>query len=777
MDEDIRARLGAMNLEEKVRLLGGDGLWRTQGLPRLGIAAVLMTDGTQGVRYSIGQIDGGEGWGLDAALRADDLEGRADAGVEALFGLARQATCFPSGSCLGCCWDPALLREMGHALAEECQEMGVGLLLGPGVNLRRTPLAGRGYEYYAEDPLLTGELAAALIEGLQARGVGACLKHLACNNSEYRRTEMDSVVAERPLRELYLRSFQHVLERVEPWALMSAYNRLNGTQAAEHPWLLTRVLREEWGYQGPVISDWHGIKDRPAALLAGNDLAMPESRRQHEALLEAVLDGRVSRETLDRSCERVLRLVARVEAGRRPDARADHLAHHRLARRLAAESLVMLKNEDDVLPIGDEVRRIAVIGSPALQPVIQGSGCATTRARHLDVPLEEIRALAGDARQVEYAMGTRADGAMDPMAEAEAMTLARRADLVVLFVSTPVGMDGENGDRRDLDILPAHARLLDAVAGVQSRLVVVLSSGDAVLMPWLEQVRALLLTFFGGQGMGHAVAEVLFGRTNPSGRLSVTFPNSLEETPAHLGYPGEQSRHLYGEGLFVGYRYYDKRRIEPRFPFGFGLGYSRFDYRDLRVSQPSIGPGQTLWISLELTNLGPRPGQEVVQLYVAPPAGELLREPQALRAFAKVALAVGERRRVELALEADALAHYDPQRGRWVLAGGVHQLRIGSSSRDIRLLGQVRISAPPCYPVLSADSSLAQLLRNPPAFAAVARLVSRKSGVPVGRVRRRLAELAPSLFAGLYVSLVELLRLEVSEAELERALRQGREPD
>lgn len=782
MNDNLNQVIAKMTAEEKVALLTGSGLWRTASLPQHGIADIVMTDGTYGVRYSSAQIDGQEKWSMDdfisvvtrTADQASAEESAAKGGSEALFSASLPATCFPNGSSLACSWDVELVQQMGQALGRECQQMGVGILLGPGINIRRTPLAGRGYEYYSEDPVVSGDLAAALINGLQQEGVGASLKHFAANNSEYRRTEMDSVIEERALREIYLAGFQRAIAKSRPWTVMSSYNRLNGVQTSQDPFLLTRVLREEWGYDGLVMSDWYGVKDRPAALMAGNDLAMPETRRDKQTLLAAIAAGEVPMAVVDRACRRMLALLDKVHRHRRPDTRADFLAHHALSQRLAAESIVLLKNDGDLLPLRPETtRRIAVLGKPAQEPVIQGSGCATTVPWLLDRPLDEIFDVAGGEFDVRWAIGTPDDLHCDPQALAEARSVAQGADVAIIFVSTGVGEDGENGDRQDLNILATHERLIREVAAVQPNVVVVLANSDAVVMPWLGDCRALLETFFAGQGMGRAVADILFGRQNPCGKLTVTVPNSLEETPAWLHYPGENLRHYYGEGLFVGYRYYDKRRLTPLFPFGFGLSYTRFAYHRLQLSASSIGPDETLTVSFDLTNCGEREGKEVVQLYVSAPGGELIREVQALKAFAKVALAPVETRRISLSLPVSELACYHPGLAQWVVTPGVWQVRVGGSSRDLPLCAELLVDCPPRYVPLRDDNSLQQLIQQPEAFARVVALIAQKSPLPPGQIRDRLIQLAPDLFCGLLIALTEFLALDITREELNAALAGG----
>ncbi|MDM4206781.1 beta-glucosidase [Klebsiella spallanzanii] len=779
MNNDVNTTLAAMSAEDKVALLTGSGLWRTASLPQYGIEDIIMTDGTYGVRYSSAQIDGREKWSMDdfisvitqTADQASAEESAAKGGSEALFSASLPATCFPNGSSLACSWDVELVHQMGQALGTECQQMGVGILLGPGINIRRTPLAGRGYEYYAEDPIVSGDIAAALINGLQQEGVGASLKHFAANNSEYRRTEMDSIIEERALREIYLAGFQRAIAKSQPWTVMSSYNRLNGVQTSQDPFLLTQVLRDEWGYSGLVMSDWYGIKDRPASLMAGNDLAMPETRRDKQTLLAAIEAGDVPMAVVDRACLRMLELLNKVQCHRRPQTRADFPAHHALAQRLAGESIVLLKNENDLLPLRPEkTPRIAVLGKPAQEPVIQGSGCATTVPYLLDRPLDEIFDLAGDDFSVSWAVGAPDDLRCDEQALAQACSVAQEADVAVLFVSTAVGEDGENGDRQDLNILPVHERLIREVAAVQPNVVVVLANSDAVVMPWLGECKVLLETFFAGQGMGRAVAEILFGQRNPCGKLTVTVPNTLEETPAWLHYPGENLRHHYGEGLFVGYRYYDKRRLTPLFPFGFGLSYTRFAYDNIALSTSRLGENDTLTVSFDLTNCGEFAGKEVVQLYVSAPEGELIREVQALKAFSKVALSAGESRRVSLQLPVAELACYHPGLGDWVVMPGIWQIRVGGSSRDLPLTAEIEIDCPPRYVPLRDDNSLQQLIQQPEVFARVVELIADKSQLPPEQVREKLIRLAPDLFCGLLIALTEFLALDIDRDELNAVL-------
>ncbi|SDA91655.1 beta-glucosidase family protein [Mesorhizobium qingshengii] len=682
-DKELEALVGQMTLEEKVGMVSGYGLWRTAANYRLNIPEILMTDGTYGVRYSIEQIDGAQDSDSQLAMFLSVVNADVSRSVEGAFGSTRPATCFPNGSSFACSWDVQLAHELGEALAAECQAFGVNILLGPGINIRRTPLAGRSYEYYSEDPVLTGEIAAAVINGLQENGVGASLKHFACNNSEVQRTTMSSVVEERALREIYLAGFERAIRKSNPWTVMSSYNRLNDVQAAENHWLLTDVLRGDWGYDGVVVSDWHGIKDRPASMTAGNDLDMPESGARKQELLEAVQAGRVPMQTLDRSCLRILKLVRKARKGIRPNAIADHKKHHALSQRMAAESIVLLKNEGALLPINPETtRQIAIVGAAATDPVIQGSGCATTRPSEVDIPLDEIRRLATGASVSYHAIDDFAAGGN---AEQAALADIDAADVVLFFGNTEVGYDGEGSDRMHLGLNDDQDELIAALSRRNRKFVVILATPDAVVMPWIDQAAAVLAVFFGGQGSGRAIAEVLFGKQNPSGKLTVTFPIQLEDTPGFLTYPGENNRHIYSEGIHVGYRSYDKRKLAPLFPFGFGLSYSTFEYSNISVDADRINAASTIKVSFDVTNTGKVGGKEIVQLYSRVHAPRLIRPLRELKGFAKVDLDPGETKRVDIVIEARDLRYYDPDHGQWLLDAGKLSIEIGASSRDIRL--------------------------------------------------------------------------------------------
>lgn len=689
IQDDLSLLVEQMTAAEKADLLSGRGLWKTAAIERLGIPSILMTDGAYGVRYSTTQIDAGDSDNNSLRGFLALVNQQADeAGT--MFGTTRPATCFPNGNLLGCSWDTDLAYRMGAALAAECQNFGVHLLLGPGINTRRTPLAGRAYEYYSEDPVINGDLAAALICGMQDNGVGASLKHFACNNSEIERTMTNSDVDERALREIYLAGFERAIEKGRPWTVMSAYNPVNGIHATQNSWLLTTVLREQWGYDGLVVSDWHAIKDRPASLAAGTDLDMPESKPRKAQLLAAIDAGRIDRETIDASCRRVLDLVQRCKAHERPDTPADLDDHHALSRQIAAESIVLLRNENAALPLdASAAPRILVVGNGAVAPVIQGSGSATTNPYRVDIPFEQICERAGGHCAIRH-MPLDVEPAVDTKASINrVLDAAADYDVVLVLTENEKSRNGEGNDRDTLSLLRGHDDLIGALAAAGRRVVVVLSMPDTVEMPWLHDVDAVLACFFPGQGGGEAIARVLFGDQNPCGKLSASMPARIEDIPGWHTYPGEHGRHLYSEGVFVGYRYYDLKAIAPAFPFGHGLSYTEFSYENLSIDKDTIAPGEHCTVTVTVRNTGKIAGKEIVQVYVQPVKPGLKRPLRELKAFSKVHLEPGEARTVELKLQARDFQYYDIAHAGWVLDAEAFVIEAAASSRDIRLTSRI----------------------------------------------------------------------------------------
>lgn len=781
MKDKIAGIIAQMTLDEKATLCTGLGMWRTAAIPRLGIPSIVMTDGTNGVRCDKAQIK----MSVEALREAELVakEGEVDHFFaqtdfidlnqdSAMLARYSPATCVPTGSAIACSWDADLVEAVGKALGEECQQFGVNMLLAPGVNIRRTPLGGRGYEYYSEDPLLAGEMGAAFVRGVQGEGVGACVKHFACNNSEYQRTVMSSEVEDRALWEIYLRAFARIVEKASPWAVMSSYNKVNGVQASQNGFLLTEALRKRMGFEGTVVSDWWRIKDRVESAKAGNDLEMPENPNDRGLLIQAVKEGRLEESVLDGMCANILKLVFTAKANEKASLRVDFMAHHQLARKAAAESMVLLKNEGPVLPIDPKrVSSIAVIGGIAVHPRYQGAGCATIHPTFMSIPLEEIRKRAGDGIAVRYAEGYTPQDQTNEAMMKTARSVAEKSDLAIIFAGLAIAADTEGSDRQDLELAEGHRRLIEAVRAVQEHVVVVISNGDAVTMePWVRSVPCLIDQFYSGQAGGAAVADVLFGDANPCGKITVTFPQRLEDTPAFLHYPGEKGRHLYGEGVFAGYRYYDKRKIEPLYPFGFGLSYSSYDYAELKIKRRELHEGESLEFAFDLTNAGSRAGKEIVQAYVAQRNPRLARPPRELKAFKKVALGPKETRELSLSIAYDDLAYWDPESRKWVVDSGEYELSVGKSSRDICLCGSFSVAAKNAgFPFLRLDSVHSDLFANARAKELYVAFLYEK-GILTEANERKVLAVMKSSFVGIYNHLNGLLYQTIPRAEVQKLL-------
>ncbi|MFB9796198.1 glycoside hydrolase family 3 C-terminal domain-containing protein [Arthrobacter citreus] len=713
-----------LSMDEKLSLLSGAGFWETVSLPSHGIRALVLADGPHGVRRPAG--DGG-GTGLGDSV---------------------PATCFPAECATASSWDRGLLAELGTAAAQEARAQGVDILLGPGLNIKRTPLCGRNFEYFSEDPLLAGELGAAWTAAVQAEGVGASPKHFAANNQEADRMRVDAVVDQRTLHEIYLRAFETVVRTAGPWTIMAAYNKVNGLHAAENPWLLGTVLRDTWGYDGVVVSDWGAVTDRAAALTAGLDLEMPSSGGLGTRELAAGLDaGTVTQEQVDQSVERILALVRRASArsGAGADSAAasgagsaggsaDYAAHHELARRAAAASMVLLQNDGGILPLTSG-GTLAVIGELARTPRYQGSGSSRVNPVQLVTPLDALQEMVpGLLFEPGYVLSEDSPCAGEDLAEMAAAAAAA-ADTAVVFLGLPDAAESEGFDRTTLDLPDAQLELLTAVTEANPRTVVVLANGGVVSMGWAASVPAVLEVWLPGEAGGSAIADVLLGREEPGGRLAETVPLRLEDTPAYGNYPGEGGTVRYGEGLLVGYRWYDTRGLEVAYPFGHGYTYTTFSYSDLHVRVDGSGADQLVHVELTLTNTGDRSGSEVVQLYSGAPEGDdggqqrPLHPRRELRGFEKVPLEPGESRRVEFRLDVRSLSRYEPGTGSWVADAGEYRLEVEASSRDIRVAGVAALDGTIPPPVLGIASTLEEWMADPEAAAA---LVSAMTGAGAG---------------------------------------------
>ena len=693
--ERARAIVAGLSLDEKIGLLSGAEMWRTRALPAEGIPSATFADGPHGLRREVGAGD--------------------RAGVFA----SEPATCFPPAVTLGSTWDPALAEQVGAAIGAEARAQGVAVVLGPGLNCKRHPCCGRNFEYYAEDPLLSGLMAAAFVRGVQSTGTGACLKHFAVNNQESNRMVHDVVVDERTLRELYLTGFEIAVKRSAPRAVMAAYNRVNGTYCAEHQRLLTRILREEWSFEGLVMSDWGATDDRVLALAAGLDLEMPSSGGAFDAALrEAVADGILPVEAIDTAAERVVELALATACVDGGDSGFDEEAHHALACRAAAEGTVLLAN-DGTLPL-EPHGRIAVIGALAEHPRYQGTGSSRVVPTRLDTALEAIRARLGDAGEVVYAPGyDPVTGAADEELILDAAIAAETCDVAVLVLGLPGIYESEGFDREHMRLPDAHDRLVAAVCDANPRTVVVLLNGSPVEMPWAERPTAILEAYLGGQAGGQAVADVLFGDAEPGGRLAETFPRAQSDLPADANFPGKARQVQYREGLRVGYRAFESAGAPVRFCFGHGLSYTDFAVGELIMSRAQVGASESLEVLVPVTNTGVRPGSTVVQVYVRAAEPRVWRPALVLAGFAKVRLAPGESAQVPIALAERAFAFYDVATAAWHVEGGEYEVCVGLSATDIRGTARVRVeSAFEPVPVpaptgrVATDAEFAAMLGN-----------------------------------------------------------------
>jgi beta-glucosidase len=674
-----------MTLEEKAALCIGASAWTTTPVERLGLPEMICSDGPHGVRRL--------------------------ADIHSVSSESLPATCFPTASCLASTWDVNLIQKMGTALAEECIALNVDVVLGPGVNMKRSPLGGRNFEYFSEDPYLAGELASYYIQGVQGKGVGVSLKHFAANNQEFQRFSISAEIDERTLREIYLPAFEKAVTQGKPWTVMCSYNKLNGTFASQHSYLLTEILKHEWGFEGLVVSDWGAVRDRVAALKAGLDWEMPGPQaRRVQQVVQAVRSGELDEAVLDEAVHRILRIIAKAQQTPKGGT-FDVDAHHKLAQKIASEGMVLLKN-NGILPLKGQTR-IAVIGSAAKHAHFQGGGSSHINPTRVAVPFDELQMCAGEA-ELTYAEGYPQDNSFRQDLIDQAVSLAQAAETAVLYIALPSFKESEGYDRTDLDLTDQQVALIQAVARVQPNTVVVLNNGAPVAMRlWIDKVAAVLEAWMMGQAGGAAIAEVLFGKVNPSGKLAETFPLKLADIPAHLNWPGDAGAVRYGEGLYIGYRYYDKKEMPVLFPFGYGLSYTTFAYANPRVSASAFKDVDGVVVMVDVTNTGSLAGKETVQVYVHDLASSLARPVKELKGFAKVELQPGETRTVSIPLDFRAFAYYHPEYKQWITEDGEFNLLIGASSTDIRHSLRVTLQSTlnlPC--ILDKESTIREWMAD-----------------------------------------------------------------
>jgi beta-glucosidase len=670
--------INSLTLQQKASLLSGRDFWSTTPIDDADVPSIVLTDGPHGVRHQDGTADH---LGINAST---------------------PATCFPPAVAVGSSWDPDVASRIGAALGREARALGVSVLLGPGINIKRSPLCGRNFEYYSEDPYLSGVLGAAQVRAQQAQGVGASVKHFAVNNQETERMRVSADVDDRTLRELYLPAFEKVVTEAQPATVMCAYNKINGVYASQHRWLLTDLLRDEWRFTGVVVSDWGAVNDRVAALAAGLDLEMPGTGgTTDQQIVDAVRSGALDEAVVDEAVRRVLALI---EAYPGPSGTFDADEHHALARTLAAECAVLLKNDNHALPLA-ATADVAVIGEFAAIPRYQGSGSSRINPTRVDAALDEIRARAANVRHV---------ASFDT---AEAVAAARAADVAVVFAGLDDAEESEGFDRTTLDLPAEQVEVIRAVAGVARRTVVVLANGGVVsLEGWHDRVDAILEGFLLGQAGGGAIADLLFGAVNPSGHLAETIPMRLQDNPSYLNFPGEQQHVRYGEGVMVGYRHYESVAAPVRYPFGHGLSYTTFATRAVTVE---VTGADSAIVTVTVENTGDRPGKHVVQVYVATDAGPVRRPVRELRAFTKIALEPGEQRTVTLPLDRRSFAYWDIQHGRWVVAPGTYRIQVGENAATVIVEAGIDLAGEIIVAELSLDSAVADWFAHPVAGPAL----------------------------------------------------------
>ena len=701
--------LEQMTLEEKAQMCSGRDFWKTQDVERLGIPSVMMCDGPNGLRKQLGE---GDHLGINESI---------------------ETVCYPTASAMASSFDRALLRELGEELGWECQAEQVGMLLGPGVNMKRSPLCGRNFEYYSEDPYLAGQLAVSYIQGLQGQGVAACVKHFAANNQETRRMSGSSEVDERTLHEIYLPAFETAVREGKTRGLMCAYNALNGTFCAENRELLTDILRKEWGYEGFVVTDWGAVKDRVKGLESGVDLEMPGSTvGKTEGIIQAVESRLLKEDELDAAVRNVLKFVKDAVENQREDAAFDREAAHRKSGDFAGECAVLLKNES-VLPLSKN-QKVAFIGEFAKHPRYQGAGSSHIHVEHPVSAMECVEGLPvvyaqgyalsdeacpsdrdrndGECLQNEvcpscknmndgmcFGQGTE-EGSAAEMGEGpeeallrEAVAAAKDAEAAVIFAGLPESYETEGCDREDIRMPENQNRLISEVAKVQKNTVVVLHGGSCMALPWRDEAGAILCMHLGGDQVGRAAVELLYGDMNPSGKLAETWPMKVEDNPSWLNFPGENGVVEYREGIYIGYRYYDKKAMEVQFPFGYGLSYTDFEYRDLKLDRDFMTEKDQVTVSFRVKNIGSRFGKEIVQLYTRVKDSAVRRPVRELKGFEKIALEPGEEKEVRFVLDAKAFSYYEPRIHDWFVECGEVVIETGASSRDIRLSAELKVDS------------------------------------------------------------------------------------
>lgn len=659
-----------MSLEQKAKFVSGYDYWHLEEAKELGLPKIMVTDGPHGLRKQNTDKKTSDGIGLGNSV---------------------PATCMPPAATSACSWDEDLLREEGEALAEECLQEKVSVILGPGTNIKRSPVCGRNFEYFSEDPLLAGKMSANLINGCQSKGIGNSLKHFACNSQEAFRMVVNEVIDERTIREIYFPAFEIAVKEAQPWTVMNSYNRINGVYASQNYWLQEQVLRKEWGFKGLVLTDWGASVDRIPGLENGTDLEMPSSGTLNtQRIIDAVNNGTLKEEVLDKRVDNVVDLIIKSKPALEKEFKFDIEAHHSIARKVAEGSMVLLKNEGGILPLKSGAK-VAVIGELAKAPRFQGAGSSVINPTKLDNAYDELVKLGVD---VTYAQGyEKGKDEINSQLVSEAKNVAAKADVALVFVGLTEEFEGEGYDRENINMPSSHNNLVSEIAKANENTVVVLAGGSVVYIPWISEVKALLNSGLGGQAGGSAVANILTGEVNPSGKTAETYPLTFDDNPTFGNYPGGPVVSEHKESVYIGYRYYDTAEKEVLFPFGYGLSYTTFEYSGIKLSAKEINDTDTLKVSFTIKNTGNVDGAEIAQVYVADKESTIFRPKKELRAFTKVFLKAGESKEVTLELSKRAFAYYNVNLGDWHVESGDFEIMVGASSRDIKLTDTVNVKS------------------------------------------------------------------------------------
>lgn len=689
MDHRIEEIIKSLTLEEKASMLSGGDYWLTREMPEKGVPVMMMADGPHGLRKQEAEVD--------------------------MLGINESvpATCFPSAACICNSWDETLIQKIGEAIGEECQAEQIGLLLGPGNNIKRSPLCGRNFEYFSEDPYLSGKMAAGHIKGVQNKGVGTSLKHFAANSQETYRMSVDSVVDERTLREIYLTGFEIAVKEGKPWTIMGAYNRINGNFCCENYHLLQEILRDEWGFDGVVISDWGGVNDQVAATGRGFDLRMPYlNEEESEKIVKAVKKGQLEESSVNTALGRILKMILTAEDNKRTDVTVDKEKHHLLAETAAADSMVLLKNDNQVLPLKKE-DKVAFIGPFAEHMRYQGGGSSHINATFLHT-VPQVLKIRNVINEWSYAEGfplNREEN--DDAMEEEALKMAERSDKIVLFLGLPDGWESEGFDRKQMSLPDNQNKLFEKLAETGKPVTVIIFSGAPVELPWIEKAAGLIAAYTAGQAVSEALVDILTGTVNPSGKLAETWPVKQMDVPCALNYPQKKTA-VYEEGIYVGYRYYEKKQMPVCFPFGCGISYTEFVYSNLQVEKDDFVDTEKVIVSVDVENIGKRSGKEIVQLYVSEKRPEVSRPVMELKGFSKVPLAAGEKKTVTFVMDKRSFAYYQIELGDWYVKSGEFDLLIGASSKDIRLRKTVHVTGSIEKNMkFTLFSTMEELLENP----------------------------------------------------------------